>query len=226
MKTRPNQPGHLTFGSRISREFCKQASRVPIFQCSGPYDLTISSERKFIWFQVAKVGTRTVLNHFRENQVRLDVDDGYKLYYCPALYKDYFKFAFVRNPWDRLVSCWINRVLDQNYFKFTPPEIEKMKKFENFVEYVRGFNIEDCNRHFRLQRKLIDTPHLDYVGRLETFADDFREICRELKIKGDSVKSQNVSAERKSYRDYYTPELREKVFQIYRKDIQTFGYEF
>jgi hypothetical protein len=226
MMTRPNQPGHLTFGSRISREFYKQASRFSVLQCSGPYNLTISSEKKFVWFKVAKVGTRTIINHFRDNQVRLDVDDGDKLYYCPAFYKDYLKFAFVRNPWDRLVSCWVNRVLDQNYFNFSEAEYEKMKKFENFVEYVRGFDIEDCNRHFRLQRTLMDTPNLDYVGRLETFADDFREICRRLNIKSDSVKPQNVSANRKKYQDYYTPELREKVYRIYQKDVQTFGYQF
>ena len=216
----------MTFGSKISREFCKQASRISILHCSGPYYLTISSEKRFLWYQVAKAGTRTILNHFRDNRVRLDVDDGYKLYYCPAFYKDYFKFAFVRNPWDRLVSCWVNRVLDRNYFKFSPEETEKMKKFENFVEYVRGFNIEECNLHFRLQRKMIDFPHLDYLGRLETFEDDFREICRRLDIKCDTVKSRNVSAGRKSYRDYYTPELRDKVFQIYQKDIQIFGYQF
>ncbi len=172
------------------------------------------------------MGTRTILNHFRENQVRLDVDDGYKLYYCASLYSDYFKFAFVRNPWDRLVSCWINRVLDRNYFHFDDAQNEKMKQFGNFVEFVAGWDIETCNRHFRLQRKLIDVPHLDYIGRMETFTDDFREICRQLNINCDKIAPQNVSAERKSYRDYYTPELRDKVFKIYRKDIQTFGYQF
>ena len=101
-----------------------------------------------------------------------------------------------------------------------------MKQFDNFVEFAAGWDIEHCNRHFRLQFKLIDVNHLDYLGRMETFAEDFRNICGLLDIKCDNITSQNVSSERKDYREYYTPVLREKVFQIYRKDIQIFGYQF
>lgn len=194
--------------------------------CAGPYDLTISRQKKFVWFEVAKVGTRTIIGHFRKNGVKMDVEDGYKIYYCPKAYRGFCKFAFVRNPWDRMVSCWINRVLDQNYFKFKPAEHDKMKRFENFVEFVSRHDLETCNRHLRIQRNLIDVSNLDFLGRLENFADDFRNLCRQLDIECETVMAQNVSSARKKYQDYYSAKLRDKVFRLYRKDIQIFGYEF
>lgn len=224
VKTKANRPGHLTFFSKVPREFYKHLSRFA--PCAGPYDLTISGEKKFIWFQVAKVGTRTIIGHFRENGVKMDVEDGYKIYYNPRAYRGYLKFSFVRNPWDRMVSCWINRVLDQNYFKFKPAEYEKMKRFENFIEFVSTHDLETCNRHLRIQRNLIDVSNLDFLGRLETFTEDFRNLCGLLGIKCDTVRSQNVSSKRKKYQEYYDAKLREKVFQLYRKDIQIFGYQF
>ncbi len=53
------------------------------------YNLTISHHYRFVWFRVAKVGTRTILEHFKASDVPLDVGPlalrGVYVYRSPGL---------------------------------------------------------------------------------------------------------------------------------------------
>jgi hypothetical protein len=200
---------------------------IPILPSADRYDLTISHEKRFLWFRVAKVGTRTILNHFERSAITLEAARANSVFYSPRLYADYFKFAFVRNPWDRLVSCWVDKVVANKgrRFNFSEARYNDMLKFENFVEFVSSLNVKDCDRHLRLQCEIVDLNNIDYLGRLETFETDFREICRRLQIACEAIDSRNVFP-RKHYREYFTDELREKVAKIYQRDIQVFGYQY
>jgi len=116
-------------------EFLKSNTYIP---SQSRYNLTICHEKKFLWFRVAKVCTRTIFNIFKQGQVRLDAEHTMFCHYPPKLFESYFKFAFVRNPWDRLASCWKDKVVesgvDQNYFNFDDSTHEKMKQFESFLK--------------------------------------------------------------------------------------------
>ncbi len=228
MRTLLDNPERLDRSSSLVQAIlCKLAS-VDFLPSARPYNLTISHEWKFIWFRVAKVGTRTVLNHLLSSGVKLDANHPYNIFYCPRLYKGYFKFAFARNPWDRLISCWNNKIVAANtdpQFGFTPTEFEKMKKFHNFVDYVGGLDIETCDHHLRSQCSLIDLDRVDYLGRLETFTLDFAAVCKMLRLPCEAIVSKNVSR-RGSYREYYDEATIQKVSEIYRKDIQIFKYKF
>lgn len=208
------------------QDLYKLINKLPFIPSEGCYNLTISHERKFIWFRVAKVGTRTILNHLRNNKVFLDVEHASFIHYSVNRYKDYFKFALVRNPWDRLVSCWQNKVVKSNLYKFDDTELKKMKSFECFVEYVSNLNIEKCDRHLRLQSSLIDINNIDYLGRMETFDFDVNYIFQKLGINTSEVVAKNVTLYKKPYQEYYTDDLIEKVAYIYQKDIQIFGYQY
>ena len=225
MKTAADDPFRLNTFGKISQAFYRAMGRIPVVPFSGPYNLTISHERKFVWFRVAKVGTRTILDYFKKNSIPLDVARAGFLYYSPELYEDHFKFAFVRNPWDRLVSCWTDKVVNLNYFKFAESELATMRRFDSFVEYVSRLDLETCDRHLRLQCRLIDLNHLDFLGRMETFEQDFRKVCIRLKFPQQPIPSRNVSRKR-PFQEYYNDSLRVRVEEIYARDIQTFGYSF
>ena len=226
MRTKPGKPDRLYKTSKLEQKLYKVVHKIPLMPSAGRYNLTLCHEKKFIWFRVAKVGSRTILNHLLDNGVHLDVEHGRKLRYPVNHFHDYFKFAFVRNPWDRLVSCWNNKVIDSNLFRFDKAELEKMRNFENFVGYVDSINVDTCNRHLRSQNSVIDLNNIDYLGRMETFADDLQYIFQRLELDTTAIKSRNVTSDRKPYQQYYSSELAEQVARIYRKDVQIFGYRF
>jgi hypothetical protein len=101
-----------------------------------------------------------------------------------------------------------------------------MRQFDHFVEYVSGLDLESCDNHLRLQCALIDLNHIDFVGRFEQFDQDYQIVCQRLDIEITDMSAYNVSAHRGHYKTFYTDELIEKVRQMYRKDIQIFGYEY
>jgi len=226
VKTLPNDQNLLDKKSLSMQILYRGVSKIPIIPSIRRYNLTISHEQKFVWYRVAKVGTRTILNHLRQSGVCLDVEHASRLHYPVNSFKDYFKFAFVRNPWDRLVSCWRDKVINNNLFNFDSTNLEQMKKFENFVDFASSLDIDRCNRHLRSQSSLIDLNRVDYLGRLETFEDDANHIFDEIGIASQKIVRKNVTCRKKTYQEHYSDQLAEKVAEIYQKDIQIFGYQF
>jgi len=202
---------------------------MPLLPTSSRYNLTVSHSQKFVWYRVAKVGTRTIFNHLKDSDVPLDVEHASWLHYPVKSFNDYFKFAFVRNPWDRVVSCWRNKVshnANKNFFLLPDSEAEKLQTFEGFVNFLTTVDIENCDRHIRSQSALIDLNSVDFIGRMETFEADASYVFQKLKLPEKEMVSQNVTSHETSYKKYYSGELASKVAEIYRKDIQMFRYDF
>ena len=85
---------------------------------SRKYNLTICDNPKFVWFRNAKAATRSTLEALSHTKIKLTAEQARQCYYSPQKYNDYFKFAFVRNPWDRLVSGWHNKIFQKKFVKF------------------------------------------------------------------------------------------------------------
>lgn len=199
---------------------------IPYMPSNGQYDISICHGKKFIWFRVPKVGTRTIFGVFDRSGIELDADHPYRCHYPANLYTDYFKFAMVRNPWDRLVSGWKNKVVKRNHYHFSDDELLKMQQFENFVDYVAGIDIERCDGHLRLQSKMIDLNNIDYIGRFENFEENLLKILKKIGLGSVEIEKLNPSINKLPYRDYYSKTVKEKVAAIYHKDINVFSYRF
>ena len=226
MKTVKQNPHTLDLTARISQRcypFIRLVSGAP---SARKYNLSISHRYRFIWFRVAKNGTRTLLESLKNNAVPLDVLEARKVRYSLGKYKDYYKFAVARNPWARLVSCWLDKVVRKNAFGFQEKQYQEMKTFSAFVEFVSGVDIDNCNCHFASQSSLIDLNELDYLARMETYEYDIGRIFAEIGVNDFSLTVKNVSSGRAHYTQYYTRQLRDKVYDIYKKDIQLFGYTY
>lgn len=156
--------------------------------------------------------------------------------YCrvfePELFLTYFKFTFIRNPWDRLVSAYHFLKAggyDEADRKWFARELGGYTDFDDFVRnWLRLDNIYK-HIHFCPQMEFLeDSNHrgvkVDYIGLYENIANDFDYIARHLSV-GNTLQHGNASRH-KSYREYYCDTTREIVHQIYRRDIVQFGYDF
>lgn len=216
----------LVLASRTKQKVYRNIQRFPFLPTARQYNITVCHRRRFFWFRVAKVGTRTILKHFVDDENPTSIETTSSVYYSPELFKDYYKFAFVRNPWDRLISCWLHRVVRLNAFGFSEAEHERMQSLENFIDYVQELDIEECDCHLRAQSSLINLSDVDYIGRMESFGDDLMHVSQQIGSVHKEIVHKNATPNRKTYQTYYNDILTEKVSEIYRKDIQIFGYRF
>lgn len=126
----------------------------------------------------------------------------------------YFKFAVVRNPWDRAVSLY-------NYMK---PGTD----FSTFVHRGLGGKLMRRARWFlRPQVEFLQDGKgallVDAVLRFETLAEEIEPLRQRLGI-GAALPHENKSAA-PPVPAIYTPAARRKVSEIYRADVEAFGYE-
>ena len=150
----------------------------------------------------------------------------------PGKFRDYFKFAFVRNPWDRLVSNYFylreGRIKGADVRRWAEQNIAKYTDFADFVRnWLTRENVQSA-LHFKPQHYFICDANLrrrvDFIGRFETIDADFRTICRRLNITAELGRLN--TGNHTHYREYYTDELRERVTAVYAEDIAIFCYQF
>ena len=147
--------------------------------------------------------------------------------YPRAVFADYYKFGFVRHPLDRFISAWQDKVHGKNKYHFRTAVREQMKTIENFAAGVAGQDLRDLDttdRHVAVQARLVDLSHIDFLGRMETLADDFGTVCREVGLSWVEPERRNCSEPRGVTRDNASAELRSIVEEKYRLDYQIFGY--
>ena len=152
-------------------------------------------------------------------------------------YHRYFKFTFVRNPWDRLVSCYVSKLVEGGtglkMGMYGDVRLRRDMTFKEFAEAVCRIPDEVANHHFRSQHVTVceDGPEktvlADFVGRFERLEDDFRLVTERIGLEaGLAHAGRSQSRNSQSYRDFYDGKLARMVGERYREDADLFGYSF
>ena len=190
-------------------------------------------ENECIFIHVPKVAGTSILSVLSDGKYFRD-HCSYKDYQQsdPIKFKRYFKFAFVRNPYDRLVSAYLYLLAGGNQMDDLVISNELVESYPTFDRFVLSYlDQEKIYRHnlFKPQHLFLfdfnDNLMVDYLGRFETIEDDYNYVAAKL---GISIKlpSKNASSRAKvSFLKYYKNEdVLKTVYSLYKLDFELFKY--
>jgi hypothetical protein len=158
---------------------------------------------------------------------------------------EWFRFCFVRNPYYRLFSAYKSKILNYGdmQYQFVRDAIRAkwdypvrdgrpagMVAFRDFVRYVEEMADPDRDFHWRSQTAIVMPAMIQYdlIGRMETFAQDFEQVLRRLSASAELIAAipEAVNPTTKMYHAAaYDRELAWRVYDMYRVDFETFGYD-
>jgi len=186
----------------------------------------ISDIYRFVYYEIPRCATRTMLEYFVRHPnmdygaSRLapgDVTGGRR---------EYYKFTFVRNPYDRLVSCYQQKI--NNHRKpglhIHEKELRYGMPFKDFVSHVTiKKRLGEMDLHYRPQYSFIREDMR--IGRLEDFEGDFRRIINEIGLPYYPAPVVNAAPNKKNWQRFYKKDTRALVRKFYDKDFEMLGYE-
>jgi Sulfotransferase family len=156
------------------------------------------------------------------------------------------RFAFVRNPYARLVSAWADKFQNKPLVKgdsfvdlylahrpaidaALPQGADQTLSFAQFVEFAAASSECRLNAHWQTQDDLLNMPGitLDFVGKVETFRADFARVLdhggADQQLRQTLGAMHNASRHR-PWPDYYNDALAARVQRAYACDFDRFGY--
>jgi hypothetical protein len=149
----------------------------------------------------------------------------------PEVYERLFKFAVVRNPWDRMISAYFSP--HRGDVEWDPGAFAKFVRSEpplrHYVDRmgVRGRIARKVARVFPVVARAIKPldADLDFVIRFEQLSEDFERACCKIGISPEPLPVRNQS-KRHHYSTYYTPALRHLVRERFAEEILFGNYSF
>lgn len=149
----------------------------------------------------------------------------------PATFDDYTSAAFVRNPWDRLVSWYAMIAQSDRDLKMHHYVHDNSHDFPSFVRNCTA-TIHDHDGEKSFTRNQVDylvdadgRMLVDFVGRFETLDHDATRLFRSIGLLDARLPHVNATTHG-HYSASYTDDLADVVARRFTRDIEHFGYEF
>ena len=154
-----------------------------------------------------------------------------------------FKFAFVRNPYDRLVSLYkyhlIQKRLGLEFDDFVETLYQEFQEgnvtpvglynIKSFAETSRLYHLQVYGNQYQPMVAWLPTNHSTVmICYLETFEQDIDKLLSVMGYEGKRapVPKKNKSKYDDNFMDFYSnPRTIDLVNRLYKEDFETFGYD-
>lgn len=200
-----------------------------------------NEKKKFIYVGIPKTATSSMVNYFRDVLKLKMVGGKHDLIRRHKNLDNYYKFSFVRNPWDWCVSRFYQRMhcrkiqnkwfhKEFKAFMIHTKELRNKYSFENRADRQKIRKKHNEIREIIPQLFWLTNKNgsvvMDFIGRFENIQKDFNIACDKIGIPRHDLPFKNVSKKKKHYTEYYDEETKKIVDELYKKDIETFKYKF
>jgi hypothetical protein len=194
----------------------------------------ISHKHKALFFHMPKCGG-TSIEHvlgscgfqkspreaFYQNQHSVSLFDQAKKEYADHI-DDYYKFCFVRNPWDRMVSVWKKHALPFS-------ESGRFPNINDFNTFIRKYPLPQKNIlwHARSQFFQLKNPSFyNFIGRYENIEEHLFFVLDSIGATNNISLPKLNQSSHNHYSNYYNEYSVKKVGEMYKEEIDYFGYQF
>lgn len=204
----------------------------------------IDHERKFIFIHIPKTGGTSVehtlfssweeisknelfggpnpyqmdnLCHLKFNHIIQSVGE--------KIFNSYFKFSFVRNPWDKAVSLFF---FSQRPNRKDLRSLLKLEDTYDFKTFVSALIEAPSHPFFDSQHTFFykdGKSCIDFIGKIENFQNDFDIICENIGITNTTLPRLHCT-EHSLYTNYYDDKTIDSIAKRYKEDIIYFNYEY
>lgn len=140
---------------------------------------------------------------------------------------DFYIFTIVRNPWRRLVS---------HYEYLVKPGFNKRMSDNNkmdFSQFVQVYQTRLLGYTIHGYKDFLEDDYgtqLNRTIKLENINEDLPSVGLDIKLEIPEVLHMNSTdpslKEHKNWKDYYNPGLIDRVYRMYKDDIEKYNYEF
>ncbi len=136
-------------------------------------------------------------------------------------FETYFKFGFVRNPWDRVVSL---------YERSEALQLRNEMTFDQFVDWIQ-YSSATCvhSSPHRYQLDWFVDPNgnllADFIGKFERLDEDWAFVAQKLGV-NEKLPHRRANPRARHYTEYYNSRTRDVIAKKFNVDIDRFGYEF
>ena len=208
----------------------------------------ISTSKKFIFIHIPKTAGTSIRHilkqhenpsygaEFNFHESALDV----KRRISSDIFDNSYKFAFIRNPWDRMYSFY--KYLISGKFNVYIPELVPYHHWKEI-----GFKRWLLEEEFYIPSHKLPTPDMvpmqrkdmlswisddngnllvDFIGRFENIKEDYRTIAAHLDLEKKRLPRRNKSKRKHDYRTEYDNEMIDFVEFQFKRDINAFNYTF
>ena len=204
---------HKTGGTYISYMLQKYYGFKNYYLRRPDHDIFCMNKKKTTKYLNYENRIHGVLNYFKTS---LFINK--KMNMTPQKWDAYYKFCFIRNPYDRIISGWYH--------------VNKLNiPFSNYLNlYNRCNDVEFMHVFMPQVRNIINEKgkiDINFIGQFENLEEDFQKVLKNIGVKDiiHEVSKKMNKREHDQFYTYFSQEALNKVNLILKEDFKYLNFK-